>query len=374
MQDIVGVILAAGKYTRMNSAIPKMLHHICGQAIFDYLLTAVRSIGVKRIIVVTGQEGGRVKRALGARIETIRQKNSLGTGNAVLETYPALKRHKGHILVLYADTPLLSEETLRGLCVRHRSNKADCTLLTTYLSNPTGYGRIVRDDRNRIRRVVEEVDAAKFERAIGEVNAGAYCFRVEPLFRALKEIAPVNEKNEYYLTDCIAVLAKQGLRIESVSTNDPSEIIGVNTRRELTLAHKVMKDRILDAHLSNGVTIVDPSTTYIDSQVTIERDTIIYPFTMLEGRVRIGRNCRIGPFCRVRSGTVVGDNVTLGNFVEVAESVIGSDTTVHHHAFLTDCKVPRRVDVGAGTMAQRSLSVGPWISAEAQGLSKEDRR
>jgi bifunctional UDP-N-acetylglucosamine pyrophosphorylase / glucosamine-1-phosphate N-acetyltransferase len=379
IKDVVSVVLAAGQYTRMNSAIPKMLHHICGKAIFDYLLSAVRSIGVKRIIVVTGRDTTVVRRALGGDIRTIRQKNMRGTGDAVDCTRTALKGFRGHILVLYSDTPLLTKETLRRLVDKHCANNADCTLLTTVLTNPTGYGRIVRDDRNAVVRIVEEADANRYERAIPEVNAGAYCFRSDRLFEVLSEIAPDNEKHEYYLTDAVMLLAKKGYAIESVLTNDPSEVLGVNTRRELTRAHRIMKDRILERHLSNGVTILDPSTTYIDSHVKIDRDTIIYPFTLIEGKVKIGKSCKVGPFCRVRSGSVIDDNVTLGNFVEVARSRIGRDATIQHHAFLCDCDVREKVNVGVGTYTTQfdgaSHSKGGRMVIDRKGIvSKNGRR
>lgn len=238
MENTVCVILAAGKGTRMKSRLPKVLHQINGQPMVNDVLDMVDALGIKRVIVVTGHKGDLVKSHLGD-VETIHQKTPLGTGHAVGEAEKVLSDFKGDILVLYGDTPLLTAETLKKLLTKHRTNGACCTLLTTTLKQPTGYGRIVRDSKDKIVRIVEERDACEKERAIKEINAGSYCFKSEELFRALKKIKPDNRKGEYYLTDTIAILAKQGLKIESLSTNNHKEVLGVDSKEDLAKARKI---------------------------------------------------------------------------------------------------------------------------------------
>jgi bifunctional UDP-N-acetylglucosamine pyrophosphorylase/glucosamine-1-phosphate N-acetyltransferase len=349
-QETVAIILAAGKGTRMKSDMPKVLHPICGSPMIEYVLNNLSGAGIRRIIVVVGHKGQQIEEHLGARVQVLYQERLLGTGDAVATTKKSLSTFDGNILVLYGDTPLLLNQTLRKLIRSHRSGGASCTLLTATFADPTGYGRIVRDKNGKIAKIVEEQDADTYEKTISEINAGTYCFRKRDLFEALGEIRPANAKKEYYLTDTIERLVRKGKSVGSVFVSDENEILGVNSRKDMVKAQCVIRNRILDHLMCNGVTIVDPATTYINQDVRIGQDTIVYPFTMIESDVEIGRGCEVGPFCRIRSGSRFGSNVRLGNFVEINRTSVGDNTRIKHHTYLGDTVVGRDVNIGAGTI------------------------
>lgn len=350
MKGIACLILAAGKSTRMKSRVPKVLHELCGQAMIDYPVNLARDIGIEKILVVIGHQYDLVKRYLGDRVQTIRQDHLLGTADAVLRAKNELEANAPDVLILYADTPLLKLQTLKKLLARHRVSQAPCTLLTSVLKNPTGYGRIARNDRNHITRIVEEEEASVYEKAIEEVNGGAYSFRTKELFEVLGEVEPAKKKKELYLTDVISILARRGLKVESVSTDDPTEIMGVNTRSDLATTQSLMRKRILAGLMKRGVTIVDPEATYIDSQVKIGEDSVVHPNTYIEGEVEIGRNCSIGPSARIRGEARLSDGVSIGNFVEVVRSRVGRNTKIKHFSYIGDCTMGKDVNIGAGTV------------------------
>jgi len=261
-----------------------------------------------------------------------------------------LEANASDVLILYADTPLLKLDTLKKLLARHRISQATWTLLTSVLNNPTGYGRIARDDRNHITRIVEEKEASVYEKAIEEVNAGVYSFRTKGLLKVLGEVEPAKKKKELYLTDVISILARRGLKVESVATYDPTEIMGVNTRSDLAKAQSLMRKRILARLMKRGVTIMDPETTYIDSQAKIGEDSVVHPHTSIEGDVEIGTNCRIGPFARIRGEARLSDGVSIGNFVEVVRSRVGRNSKIKHFSYIGDCTMGKDVNIGAGTV------------------------
>lgn len=358
MNNIVAVILAAGKSTRMHSGFSKVLHKIYGKSMLEYVLDDIRSIGIKKgLIVINNQNwvGSNIK--LPNNIRVIFQKRLLGTGHALLQAKKALGSFSGDILVLYGDTPLLTKETLGKLIEKHRLSNAACTLLTVTLKKPTGYGRIVRDEKNDIVKIVEEADASLYEKMIEEVNAGAYCFNAKEVFRALTSIRPKGPKKEYYLTDVIEILAKRKLVIDYIHTDNPEEAIGVNSRLDLARAQTLAKNRILTEFMEQGVGIIDPSTTHIYNDVEIDQDTIIYPFTVIESNVRIGKRCKIGPFSRLRPGTVLGDEVEIGNYVEIVRSVIGSGAIIKHYCYIEDSKIDKDANITAGSVITKSKRI-----------------
>jgi len=217
-------------------------------------------------------------------------------------------------------------------------------------NNPTGYGRIVRAEGGVVVKIVEEQDATVFEKAIEEINVGVYIFKTAELFDAIKKIKPNNRKKEYYLTDVIEVLNKKNLLVNSVVTEDADEILGVNSRESLAKAYEIFRKRVLAKVVAGGVTVLDPLTTFIDENVTIGKDTVIYPCTVIEREVTIGKNCSIGPFCRVRSGSVVGDDVCVGNFVELNRSRVGASSRIKHQSYIGDTRIGEGVNIGAGTI------------------------
>jgi bifunctional UDP-N-acetylglucosamine pyrophosphorylase/glucosamine-1-phosphate N-acetyltransferase len=349
MSDIKAVILAAGKSTRMHSSFSKVLHKIYGKSMLEYVLDDIREIGIKEtLIVINNQNWADRKFTLPKGARVIFQKRLLGTGHALMQTGRALKNFRGDILVLYGDTPLLTTDTLRKLFEKHKASCAACTLLTVTLKKPAGYGRIVRDEKNDIIKIVEEANASLYEKMIEEVNAGVYCFKAKEVYRAMAGLKPKGPKKEFYLTDVVELLAKRKLTIDYIHTENPDEAIGVNSRLDLARAQTLAKNRIVKRFMEEGVGIIDPITTHIYNDVEIGQDTIIYPFTVIESDVRVGRKCKIGPFSRIRPGTVINDGVEIGNFVEIVGSSISSGAVIKHHCYIEDSDINKGANIAAG--------------------------
>ncbi|MFA5388708.1 MAG: NTP transferase domain-containing protein [Candidatus Omnitrophota bacterium] len=351
MKNIAVIILAAGEGTRMKSSLPKVLHNICGKPMLGYLIDNVNSLGMSKIFVIIGHKAGLVKERVGG-IKCVKQDTLLGTGDAVSRARQALLKDNKieNVLILYGDTPLLTKDIVKRLIEKHVASSASATILTAQLKNPTGYGRVIRSSGNKIVKIVEELDASIYEKVVEEINVGVYCFNKKALFYGLEKIKPDNKKQEYYLTDTIGLLARSNMPVESVSTNDTEEFLGVNTRGELAKAEQVMRKRILAGIMDSGVTIVDPGNTYIEHEVEIGRDTVIYPYTFIENNVKIGTNCAIGPSARLRPGTVVENDVGIGNFAEIVRSRIGAGTKIRHQCYIGDTIIGKNVNIGAGTI------------------------
>jgi len=350
MKNMTAIILAAGRGTRMRSRTPKVLHKILGRSILSYVLDSVVSSGVSDVITVVGHGRQEIEAALdGEGVKVVLQKKLLGSGDAVNSARKAVKKGVTDVLVACGDAPLVRAETFKRLMSKHRESGASATVLTAIMKDPASYGRIVRDG-GKIIRIVEKKDATPREEAIREINVGAYCFKVKDLFSALSEIGPDNAKKEYYLTDVIEILKKRSLTVESVSAEDESEAIGINTPNDLARASGVIKDSVLSGLMSDGVTIQDPATTTIYPGVKIGQDTTIYPNTMIESDVVIGKKCSVGPFARLRPGTRLADGAEVGNFVELVRTTVGENTKVKHHTYLGDAVVGKNVNIGAGTI------------------------
>ncbi|MDD2680168.1 MAG: NTP transferase domain-containing protein [Candidatus Omnitrophica bacterium] len=349
-KNIAVIILAAGKGERMKSSLPKVMHNICGQPMLAYVLSLTRTLKPKKTVIVLGHQYEAIQNKLPAEITAVRQRKLLGTADAVREALFKLKGFKGTVLVLYADTPLLKKESVDKLLEYHTENKLDATLLTARMNKPKGYGRIVRDKYSSISAIVEEKDADDFEKEIKEINTGIICFNKSSLEAALKKVRPDNRKKEYYLTDTIKILYKNGKLVDGVKINDIHEAIGVNSRLELARANLVMQQRINEKFMRSGVTIADTYSTFISYGTRIGRDTLIYPFTVIERDVRIGKRCFIGPFAHLREGTRVADDVTVGNFTETTRARIGAKTLIKHFSYIGDAAVGARVNIGAGTV------------------------
>jgi bifunctional UDP-N-acetylglucosamine pyrophosphorylase / glucosamine-1-phosphate N-acetyltransferase len=385
MSGLAAVILAAGEGTRLKSDTPKVLHRLGSKPMLDWVLMAARAAGASRQVVVLGHGAASVRETLPAGVHTVVQSRQLGTGHAARMAQAALKGHPGSVLVLCGDTPLLTAGTLRRLVRTHRKLRAAATVLTACLAEPFGYGRVLRDagDDRWVRRIVEEKDATPDERGVTEVNSGAYCFAAPRLWQALGRLNNRNRKGEYYLTDVLEALARGGLRVAAVRTEDAAEILGVNSRRELAAAAAVLNGRKLAAVQAAGVTIWDPATTWIDPQVRVGRDTELLPGTRLIGRTvvgghnrigpaaevadsvtgegvlirhsvvegaRLGQGVRVGPYAHLRPGTRVDDHVTIGNFAEINRSRIKTGVKVGHVSYLGDATVGAGANIGAGTI------------------------
>lgn len=349
-KDTAAIILAAGKSTRMKSETPKVIHPVCGRPMVGYVFDLVRSLKIGKKVAVLGFKAAEVRKLLGADIKIALQKKLLGTADAVKAAMPSLAGFKGTVLILYGDIPLLKKETIRKLIDYHCDTNADATILIAELSDPASYGRILRDKYSSIRGIIEEKDADEFDKSIKEVNTGIICFKAEALRKALKEIKANNRKKEYYLTDAINIIYKNGGLIEAVKLTDINEALGINTRVDLAKANSIMQKRLNQEFMKNGVSIVDPDTAFINYGVKIGVDTTIYPFTVIESNVKIGKRCSLGPFIHLREGTSVEDNAVVGNFIETVRTHIGSDVFAKHFCYLGDARLSRRVNIGAGTV------------------------
>ena len=349
MKDFRIIVLAAGKGVRMKSALPKVLHPVCGKPMIGYTIELAQSLGSLKTYVVVGHQGGMVRKYLPKDARVIIQKRLLGTADAIRSVLPAMKQYSGNLLVVCADTPLLKKETIKDLLKKHRQSKAACTILTAVMERPGGYGRIIRSG-GQVIAIREEKDAAFDEKAVKEINTGVYCFHAPSLIRSISAIRLNSKKKEFYLTDIIGLLAEKGETVETVTTDDAKEAAGINTREDLAFAESVVRKRILSKFMLQGVTIVDPDNTYIEASATIGRDTTIRPFTIIEQNVKIGRRCSLGPFCRIRPDTHIGDDVQIGNFTEVSRSTLGNKTFMKHFSFVGDSVVGRNVNIGAGVV------------------------
>jgi bifunctional UDP-N-acetylglucosamine pyrophosphorylase/glucosamine-1-phosphate N-acetyltransferase len=348
----VAIILAAGVSSRMNTQMAKVLHEVCGRPMLAYVLDACRKIGVTKMYVVVGFSAEQVEERFGGfdDIVWVQQQEQLGTAHAVLCCKEHLQNFEGQTLVLCGDGPLIRGETLTTLVEKHGVEQPAVTLATAVLEDPTGYGRIMRDTYGNIQGIVEHGDCTKEQLAIKEVNPSYYLFDNKVLFEAVEKVKPDNVKQEYYLTDVLSLILATGHKVVAITAVRPEEAMGVNSRRELSVASKIMQQRIQQELMENGVTIVDPDNTWIDARAQIGLDTVIEPFTYIHGEVKIGRGCRIGPFAYLRSGTVLENDVVLGVFTEIKNSALADGVRVRHHSYIGDATVGRGVNVGAGSI------------------------
>ena len=385
MDDLYPLILAAGKGVRMKSDLPKVLHPMLGRPMLCYVIEVVRVLHPTKIyLVVSGQSMLRREELGGYPLEFIIQPEPLGTGHAVLQARPILQDKGGVLLVMNGDSPLITPRTLRGLLRWHRQRGSLATVLTATLDDPTGYGRIIRGSKDRIEAIVEQREATPGQRKNREVNGGVYCFNIPPIFPYLAKIERSPHQKEYYLPEVFSILRREGKEVTSFQASSSQEILGINNRYQLALVERLMREKLLKDLMMKGVTIVDPSSTYIDSTVKVGKDTVIHPQVVLQGetrigprchihsftkisdcwldqevvvfsnsvieRSRIGRGARIGPFARLRPESLIGSQVKIGNFVEVKKSVVGRGSKANHLTYLGDAIIGKKVNIGAGTI------------------------
>ena len=383
MNNRYAVILAAGQGTRMKSNLYKVLHPVCGKPMVQHVVDQVSKVGVEETVVVVGHGAEKVQDQLGDKITYVLQEEQLGTGHAVMQAEELLKDKNGVTIVLCGDTPLITSETMEALLGYHEEQGAKATVLTAKATDPTGYGRIVRDDSGAVERIVEHKDATQEEREITEINTGTYCFDNTLLFSALKHVGNSNVQGEYYLPDVIEILQKNNDLIAAFQTTSFDETLGVNDRVALASAEKVMKKRINEDHMRKGVTIIDPENTYIGPDVTIGTDTVIEPGSILKGKTTIGAQCqigphteivdsyvgnettitqsvvkksevgnlvKIGPFAHIRPLSQLSDEVKVGNFVEVKKSSFGKGSKASHLSYIGDAEVGNDVNLGCGSI------------------------
>lgn len=349
-EEVVALVLAAGKGTRMKSDKSKLVHKIYGKELVRRVVETAQKAGVDDIITVVGYKREQVQLVLGDSVKYAYQDEMLGTGHAVMQAEKYLKDKHGKIVVLNGDVPILRPETLKELIDKSIKNKEYATILTAIYNNPTGYGRIIRDIGGNIKEIVEEKDLAEDQKSIQEINAGIYCFDIQELLKALKEIKPNNAQNEYYLTDVVKIMNEKGLKTGAVIVEDNTEILGVNDKLQLELLTKVLKLRINQYHMRNGVTIEDIDNTYIYDDVEIGTDTVIHPNTTIKNDVVIGKDCELGPNAYIREGCRLADKVKIGSFVEIKKAIIGEGAKVPHLSYMGDCEIGAKTNVGCGTI------------------------
>lgn len=378
-----GVVLAAGKGIRMKSRRPKILHEVLGVPMVAHVVRVLEVLGAEKIyVVVSPSDHDAVREALGEKINLVIQREQFGTGHALLQTEKTLGGFSGSLLVLYGDTPLVTPELLKSLMSHHHKEKAQATMLTAELSNPTGYGRVVRK-RQQFQSIIEERDAQEEEKKISEVNTGMYCMESPLIFRYLPSLSQDNAQKECYLPPVLERLVNDRHKVSTFMTKDSDLILGVNNRQELALVTQKMAERIRNYHMLQGVTLLDPASIFIEHDVIIGEDTIIYPHTILEKKTRIGKDCRIGPstrlantvvednaiiqyavadnavigagasvgpFAYLRPGSNIGKKVKIGNFVEIKKSTIGDESKVPHLSYIGDAEIGKHVNIGAGAI------------------------
>ncbi len=385
MADLHIVVLAAGKGTRMKSAVPKVLHSACGLPLIEHVLRAAAALHPASTVIVLGHGAEMVGRQLASRagLTTVVQEPQLGTGHALLQAEPALAGRRGTLVLLSGDVPLLRPATLEALVRQHEDSRAAATVLTAIVPDPAGYGRIIRSG-GAIAAIVEHKDASPDERAVKEINSGIYAFELEPLFDALRQIGSENAQGEYYLPDLVKIFRRNGQVVETLALDDPGEIRGVNSRAELAVVSAELRDRKAAALMTAGVTIVDPHATWIDADVSVGPDTTLHPGVYLQGRTRVGSRCelqsgvritdseigddvfvnsfcviaesrvrdgaRLGPFAHIRPQSDVGEGAHVGNFVELKKTALGRGSKANHLAYLGDATIGEKVNIGAGTI------------------------
>lgn len=383
MEHITSLILAAGKGTRMKSKLPKVLHRVGGKPMVERVLDTVKELGTERNVVIIGFGSEAVHNYLGDAAEFVVQQEQNGTGHAVKQAQPLLGDYKGTIILLCGDTPLVTAETLAALVKEHQETGAAATVLTASFDDPTGYGRIIRDAEGRVVRIVEQKDGKPDELAVHEINTGMYAFDSEKLWPCLADLSDDNAQGELYITDVVGILVAAGERVSAYMTEANEEALGVNSRAQLAEAERLLRERTNKRLMADGVTLIDPATTYVDSSVKVGRDTILHPGTVLEGNTVIGENCEIGPYTRLtnvtvgddtvihftyahdcaiangadvgpyvhlRPNTEIGDKVHIGNFVEVKNSIVGEGTKFPHLSYIGDSDVGSGVNIGCGTI------------------------
>lgn len=386
MDSLASIVLAAGKGTRMKSSLIKVLHPVAGLPMIAWPVAAARDAGSETIVLVIGHQANAVQGIFrgAADIRCAMQEEQLGTGHAVACALEALAGFRGTVLILCGDTPLLRSETVKTMLTYHQENRAAITVLTAQMDDPYGYGRIVRNSSGGVSRIVEQKDADTSEQEIREINSGIYCMDSAFLFDNIKAIGNENSQGEYYLTDLLAIAVRKELTCLALQTADADEIMGVNDRVQLARADRILRGRINRDHMLNGVSLIDPETTYIDANVTIGADTIIQPGCRIGGATvigsccnieqnvsiigcRIGDDCHIkaasvledselgedvavGPMAHLRPGTILGNNVKIGNFVETKKIVMGNNSKASHLTYLGDAEIGRNVNIGCGTI------------------------
>lgn len=348
-KDKITVVMAARDSKTMNSKKTKLVHKLMGKELVSRVVEIAEKIESDEILTVVGEQKEQVMEVLKERTRYVLQEEQKGTGDALLRTLPAIETKDGQVIVLYGDVPIIRKETVEELIDRNRNEREAVTFITAYLDNPTGYGRVVRDEIGQIVEIVEEKDCSGEQKAIREINSGIYCFDIKSLCEAIKEIKP-HEGGELNLPDVIKELKEEGKKVGAMIIADNTEILGVNDRIQLELLSKILQMRNNKYHMLNGVTIEDSATTYIYDDVKIGKDTIIHPNTTIKSDVVIGEDCELGPNAYIREKCNLADKVKIGNCVEIKKTNVKYGSKVPHLSYMGDCEIGTGVNIGCGTI------------------------
>ena len=376
------IIMAAGKGTRMKSDLPKVVHLAHSKPMIIRIIDALNALNTEENVLILGHKKEKVLEVLGPDVSYVVQEEQLGTGHAVKQAVPKLENYQGDVLIINGDIPLIRKETLIDFYNEYKKENADAIILSAVFENPFSYGRVLKDG-NKVLKIVEEKEANEEQKKIKEINAGVYIFKSQDLVKALAQINNNNEKGEYYITDVIEILSNDNKKVISYSLEDSMEIQGVNSKVELALVSKVLRERKNTALMEEGVILIDPANTYIEDEVKIGRDTTIYPNVTLQGNTEIGENCEIlsgtriidskvydnvriessvieesivengvtiGPYAHLRPKSHLKENVHIGNFVETKKSTLEKGVKAGHLTYLGDAHVGEKTNIGAGTI------------------------
>ena len=391
-QNLCVLVLAGGKGTRMKSDLPKPLHRVCGAPMLAHILKTAQALKPAKIGILTGHRAELVKETvqnnllnwgIKTPVDFIFQKELTGSGTAAKDSVPFMRKY-GQILILAGDAPLIKAQTLKSLIQTHNKAKAACTVFAVKIDNPKGYGRIVKDSKNNFIKIVEESETDFSTAAIKEVNSGMYIFDIKALLSALPLLKPQGPKKEYYLTDTLAILKQKGRRIEVFTSADHTQALGINSKKQLAEAAKIMQTQINDTLMDNGVTLINPCASYISPEAKIGADTIIYPGVFISGNTEIGPGCiigpncwiedsiiaqnvhlktgcyltnarvdgacQIGPYAHLRPETILKQGAKVGNFVEIKKAIVGKGSKVPHLSYIGNSEIGEKVNIGAGTI------------------------
>lgn len=350
MQEVVAIVMAAGKGTRMKSKKSKLVHKIYGKEIIRRSVENAKKSGVSEVIAVVGYQKEQIEEVLGDSVKYAIQEQQLGTGHAVMQAAKLLEGKTGKVLILNGDHPIMRPETLKNLVDESNKRGESATILTMVHDGVIPYGKIIHDKEGKIKEIVEHKDCNEEQLQIKEVNLGMYCFDIQELLEALKNLTNDNVQNEYYLTDVIKIMYDKGLKTGSIVVSDNAEVLGINDRMDLQVLTKALQLRINTEHMKNGVTIEDINNTYIYDDVEIGIDTIIHPNTTIKSGVVIGEDCEIGPNAYIREGCRLADKVKIGSFVEIKKAIIGEGAKVPHLSYMGDCEIGAKTNIGCGTI------------------------
>lgn len=380
-EKMYSIILAAGEGKRMKSSKAKVLHEICGKELIKWVRDAAENADIKESCVVVGHGQDQVRESLKDTVQYAVQTEQKGTGHAVKSAIDFINSHDGHILVLSGDVPLITAESIKKIADKHIKAGNDATIVTAFFEDPKGYGRIDRYKTGEFKAIVEDRDCNHEQSLINEINAGIYCFKKELLVSSLDELECNNAQGEYYLTDVPMIIKNKGYQVDTYSIDDKTEIMGINNRVQLAEANKILAKRIVNEHMNNGVTFIDPEASYLDGDIIIGEDTIVYPNCILEKGTKIGADCiigpnsrivgseignntevnnstvleskvgnntKVGPYAYMRPNNTVGDNIKVGDFVELKNSNIGDNTKISHLSYVGDSDIGKNVNLGCG--------------------------